>query len=199
DDGVADLAQGTRRELRTGHQPALEGRLGHGQGRRVRRAVLRCRWAAHVPALRPDGCGLAAVKTQANPESRETGGPWIESEIGTRLRLAECERDTPRVVPKSREEDVIFDLWEVVQQDIWHAWMLETDPANLQPKVRPLNRRVADFIRANTPTEMDVAYPIDRILDTGLEPFRGPEPLPPIRLDEIELVCRLALSPEPDR
>ncbi len=36
---------------------------------------------------------------------------------------------------------------------------------------------------------------IDQILETGLEPFRGPEPLPPIRLDEIELVCWLALSP----
>lgn len=36
---------------------------------------------------------------------------------------------------------------------------------------------------------------IDRILDTGLEPFRGPEPLPPIRSDTIELVCWLALSP----
>jgi len=39
------------------------------------------------------------------------------------------------------------------------------------------------------------AYLIDRILETGREPFRGPEPLPPICLDEIELVCWLALAP----
>ena len=168
----------------------------------------------------------------ANPETGETGGPMIESELGTCLRLAECEPDTPRVVPKSLEEDVIFELWEVAQQDIWRAWMLETDPANLQPKVRPLNRRVADFIRANKPPDLDAtrinaaldvvespwprreeamlrewfeddtraggakaAYLVDQILETGLEPFRGPEPLSPIRFDEIELVCWLALSP----
>jgi hypothetical protein len=172
------------------------------------------------------------LEAPANPETGETGGMMIESELGTCLRLAECEPDTPRVVPKSLEEDVIFDLWEVAQQDIWRAWMLETDPANLQPKVRPLNRRVADFIRANQPPHMDAtrvnaaldvvespwprreegmlrewfegstrtgmpkaAHLIDQILETGLEPFRGPEPLPPIRFDEIELVCWLALSP----
>jgi hypothetical protein len=42
-------------------------------------------------------------------------------------------------------------------------------------------------------------YLIDQILETGLEPFRGPEPLPPIRFEEIELVCWLALSPEAER
>ena len=171
------------------------------------------------------------LEAPANPETGETGGMMIESELGTCLRIAECEPDTPRVVPKSLEEDVIFDLWEVAQQDIWRAWMLETDPANLQPKVRPLNRRVADFIRANQPSDIDLArinaaldivespwprreeailrdwfedetragvakaaYLIGQILDTGLEPFRGPEPLPPIRFDEIELVCWLAIS-----
>ena len=36
---------------------------------------------------------------------------------------------------------------------------------------------------------------IERVLETGPEPSRGPEPLPPIRLDEIELVCWLAISP----
>jgi hypothetical protein len=172
------------------------------------------------------------LRLPAEPETGDPGGPSIESELGACLRLAECEPDTPRAVPRSLEEEVIFDLWEIAQQDIWHAWTLETDPANLQPKVRPLNRRVADFIRANQPPETDAArinaaldvvespWPrreeamlrewfddaragaakaaslIDRILETGLEPFRGPEPLPPIRFDEIELLCWLALSPE---
>jgi len=39
-------------------------------------------------------------------------------------------------------------------------------------------------------------YLIDCILETGLEPFREPPTLPPIRLDEIELLCWLAISPE---
>jgi hypothetical protein len=33
--------------------------------------------------------------------------------------------------------------------------MRETDPANLQPKVRPLNLRVAEFIRAHRPLDDD--------------------------------------------
>ena len=51
-----------------------------------------------------------------------------------------------------------------------------------------------DDTRAGT---AKAAYLINQLLETGLEPFRGPEPLPPIRFDEIELVCWLALSPEP--
>jgi hypothetical protein len=40
------------------------------------------------------------------------------------------------------------------------------------------------------------AYLIDKILETGLEPFREPPTLAPIRVDEIELVCWMAISPE---
>jgi hypothetical protein len=214
----------------------LPWKAGSGMAKAAESGVLFC--AAVGPRTY-----LRYVRTDADwqpielPADLETGAPGgiaIESELGTCLRLAECEPDTPRVVPKSLEEDVIFDLWEVAQQDIWRAWMLETDPANLQPKVRPLNRRVGEFIRANQPPEIEAgrihaaldvveapwprreeamlrewfednaragatkaAFLIDQILDTGLEPFRGPEPLPPIRFDEIELVCWLALSPEP--
>jgi Helicase conserved C-terminal domain len=110
------------------------------------------------------------IKLPEDAAIGKPGGLAIEGELGTCLRLAECEPQTPRVVPKSLEEDVIFDLWEVAQQDIWRAWMLETDPANLQPKVRPLNRRVADFIRANQPPEVDAAR-INAALDVGESPW----------------------------
>jgi hypothetical protein len=120
----------------------------------------------------------------------------------------------------------------IAQQHIWRAWIVETDPANLQPKLRPLNRKVAEFIRANPPADVDstritqtldvvespwprreelmlrewfddetrtgpakAAYQIDKILETGLEPFREPPTLAPIRLEEIELVCWMAISP----
>jgi hypothetical protein len=78
----------------------------------------------------------------------------IVREIGTCLRLVECEEVTPRHVLSSLNE-AVFDLWQVAQRDIWTAWMRETDPANLQPKVRPLNQRVAEFIRANRPPDDD--------------------------------------------
>jgi hypothetical protein len=110
--------------------------------------------------------------------------------------------------------------------------MVETDPANLQPKLRPLNRKAAEFIRANPPADIDsaritqaldvvespwprreemmlrewfdnetrtgvakAAYMVDKIIETGLEPFREPPTLAPIRIDEIELVCWMAISP----
>jgi hypothetical protein len=163
---------------------------------------------------------------------RGTEGAII-SELGSCLRIVECEPQTPRLVPKGLEEDRIFDLWEAAQTHIWRSWMIETDPANLQPKLRPLNRRAAEFIRANAPPEIDStritqsldvlespwplreemmlrewfedepragtaksAYLIDKILETGLEPFREPPTLAPIRVDEIELVCWMAISPE---
>jgi len=47
------------------------------------------------------------------------------------------------------------DAWDKARDDIHAAWMVETDPANLQPNVRPLNGRVADFIRANLPPDHD--------------------------------------------
>jgi hypothetical protein len=156
----------------------------------------------------------------------------IISELGSCLRIVECEPETSRLVPKELEQDHIFELWNTAQHHIWQTWMVETDPANLQPKLRPLNRKVAEFIRANPPAEIEsaritqaldvvespwprreelmlrewfddelrtgtakAAYLIDRILESGLEPFREPPILDPIRIDEIELICWMALSP----
>ena len=43
------------------------------------------------------------------------------------------------LVPREVEEDCIFDLWGIAQYHIWRAWMVEADPANLQPKLRKNN------------------------------------------------------------
>ncbi len=72
----------------------------------------------------------------------------IVREVGTCLRLIECDPETPTWYPDGLQE-VVYDFWDVAQADILSEWMRETDPANLQPKVRPLNLRVAEFIRAN--------------------------------------------------
>jgi hypothetical protein len=202
----------------------LPWKAGSGMAKGDDRGVLFC-------AVVGDRTYLRFVRADENWRGRD-GERMIERELGACLRLAECEPETPRVVPNLLEQDLIFDLWEVAQHDIWQAWMLETDPANLQPKIRPLNRRVADFLRANPPPEIDASrisraldiveapwprreemmlrewfedeaqigaskaeYLTERILETGREPFRSPNPLPPIRLDEIELVCWLAISP----
>jgi hypothetical protein len=39
------------------------------------------------------------------------------------------------------------------------------------------------------------AYLIDKILETGLEPIREPRTLSPVRLEDIELLCWMAISP----
>jgi superfamily II DNA or RNA helicase len=186
-------------------------------------------------------CGAVGERTylrfvRANDAWQPAGGDdTIEGEVGTCLRLAECERETPRSIPPHLEDDWIFSLWERAQAHIWAAWMVETDPANLQPRLRRLNRRVAEFIRAQPPADLETsriklaldvlespwprreevmlrewfedegrdgtdksAFLLDQILATGLEPFREPPTLPPIGLNEIELVCWLAILPEQD-
>ncbi len=130
-------------------------------------------------------------------------------------------------------QERVYDFWETAQYDIWADWMRETDPANLQPKVRPLNLRVAEFIRANPPLDMaedqvkaaldilESPWPrreemilrewfdsderegallsqflINQILDTGLEPVEPPPVLPPITLEDIELLCWMGIEAE---
>ena len=152
-------------------------------------------------------------------------GDAIERELGTCLRSIECAADTPIWYPEGLRERA-HDFWDVAQKDILHDWMRETDPANLQPSVRPLNHRVAAFIRANPPLDMseerlnralDILespwsrreemllrswfqmsehkgttlsrFLIDQVLETGLEPVVSPRPLPPILLEDIELLC----------
>lgn len=153
----------------------------------------------------------------------------VVTEVGRCLRLIECDEATPLDMPPALE-DAVFDLWEGAKRSIHTAWMIETDPANLQPKVRPLNQRVAAFIRANRPTD-DEGRVVDNALDileapwprreelmlrdwfaddtyrgveksrtlvaeiraSGLMPFSQPPLLPPIGLDDIELVCWLGI------
>jgi hypothetical protein len=100
----------------------------------------------------------AAVGERTYLRFLETNSDWqfdrsntqIVHEIGTCLRLIECEETTPRLVP-SNLEDAVFDLWEIAN-------------------VRPLNQRVAEFIRANRPPD-DEARDGTRVLDILESPW----------------------------
>ena len=105
------------------------------------------------------------------------GEDAIIRETGTCLRLIECEPETPTWYPDALQERV-YDFWEATRHDVWTDWMHETDPANLQPKVRPLNLRVAEFIRANVVVDM----PEDRVA-RALDVLESPWP----RREEIML------------
>ena len=41
------------------------------------------------------------------------------------------------------------------RKHIYESWTFETDPANLQPEVRKLNREVAVFLRENPPPNIE--------------------------------------------
>ena len=97
--------------------------------------------------------------------------PVIENEIGRCLRIIECSEDD-EVVLNDVIQDAAYDLWQIAREDIYDHWTFETDPANLQPSVRPLNRRVADFIRQNIPLDSE-QLKVERALDIVEAPWPG--------------------------
>ncbi len=123
----------------------LPWKVGSGMVKGARRGVFFCAVAGERTYLR-----FVAADEDWRVATEDDA---IAREMGTCLRLIECEADTPTWYPDALQERV-YDFWEVAQQDIWADWMRETDPANLQPKVRPLNHRVAEFIRTNPPLDM---------------------------------------------
>ncbi len=152
------------------------------------------------------------------------------SEIGTCLRLIECAEDTPAALSADMAA-AAFDAWQRARASIFEAWTFETDPANLQPKVRRLNHEVAEFLRKHPPPDIEqerfrrcldaIEAPwsrreenqlrlawnreldnppersrllVEEVERIGAEPFKAPEPLPPIERDEIQLICWMALQ-----
>jgi hypothetical protein len=221
-----EYRQTLRKALRKNRERivAMPWKVGSGMAKGKDRGVLFCAAVADRTFLR-----FVPADDAWRPRGDDDS---IVSELGSCLRIVECEQETSRVVPTDLEKDHIFDLWDAAQNHVWRSWMIETDPANLQPKLHPLNRRAAEFIRANAPQEIDAAritqaldvlespwprreeimlpewyddearagtakasYLIGKILETGLEPFREPPTLAPIRIEEVELVCWMAISP----
>jgi len=95
-------------------------------------------------------------------------GP-ISREEGTCLRLIQCEDETPRVLPDDMRLGA-YEAWQKAREDIWHQWMEQTDPANLQPKLRPLNHRVAEFLRRNPPPDVS-QHELDEVIRRVLSPW----------------------------
>ena len=93
----------------------------------------------------------------------------VVKEMGTCLRLIECDRDTERIVPYGTMERV-YRAWELALENIWKSWDYYTDPINLQPKVRKLNRDVETFLLDNPPPDVD-QNKLDRISEILLSPW----------------------------
>lgn len=80
----------------------------------------------------------------------------IEGRLGTCLRMIECESNT-QVYSEFDAEDLIkvaIKFWSVARQHFFEEWDFKTDPKNLQPPVRKLNRNVIEFIERESKSQV---------------------------------------------
>ena len=76
--------------------------------------------------------------------------PAMIRELGTCLRIIETTEQTELAMDDSLAAR-IYEAWNLACTDIHRAWMLETDPANLLPKVARVNQEAASLLRKVTP------------------------------------------------
>ncbi len=93
----------------------------------------------------------------------------ILGELGTCLRLLECTEETPRLLSAEMAQ-AAFEAWTRARLHVFAAWSFETDPANLQPRIRKLNREVAAFLREHPPADVDQER-LHRCLDAIESPW----------------------------
>jgi hypothetical protein len=102
------------------------------------------------------------------PEGATKNDELVE-EMGTCLRLIECTEETDRMVTDSTLERA-YAAWGLARENILAHWDFYTDPANLQPKVRKLNREVDDYLMENPPPDVDQVK-LDRVSDILASPW----------------------------
>ena len=93
----------------------------------------------------------------------------LERDTLTCLGLLSCDEESARVLPDAFAEGV-YDAWERARKDIYEEWELATDPASLQPEVRPLFRAAADHVRMHPAEGMSLAER-DRLADALEAPW----------------------------
>ncbi len=86
-----------------------------------------------------------------------------------------------------------FPAWERARESVYAAWTRETDPANLQPRLRPLNRQVAEFLRESPPDDMSDEA-LGQLLDAVESPWSRREENAIREIFEAEFESPLARS-----
>jgi superfamily II DNA/RNA helicase len=72
----------------------------------------------------------------------------IETREATCLRLIECQPTQQRAEDQDAEDQAEV-AWEIASEQILSNWLVETDSANLAPKLRRTNHEADEFLRAN--------------------------------------------------
>ena len=87
----------------------------------------------------------------------------INRQDGFCLRLIECDANTQIVKSKKIDENV-FDAWKRAKDDIHEEWSFFTDPKNLQPKVRKINRDIQKHL-VDFPPEISTSLALKSIMN----------------------------------
>ncbi len=95
------------------------------------------------------------------------GGEVVRTTLNC-LRTITCAEDSARHMPPDLAE-ATHDAWARARKDIFDEWTFSTDPANLQPRIRPFFRAAADHLRAHPPAGIQQAE-----LDTIIEAVEAP-------------------------
>ena len=155
--GVASAAQ-SGEEYRQTLRKALEidrerienmpWKVGSGMAKGKERGVFFCADIDEITHL----CFVRAGEDwQPKDDNNGEEEDAIEAELGTCLRLIEAREDTPLLNPMPINEERICAFWDKAQEYFYAEWEKRTDPANLTPSTRPLNRLVIDFLEQHQP------------------------------------------------
>lgn len=85
------------------------------------------------------------------------------------LRTITCVEESPRHLPPDLA-NATYDAWSKARKDIFDEWTFSTDPANLQPRIRPFFRTAADHLRAHPPAGIQQVE-LDRIIEAVEAPW----------------------------
>jgi len=85
------------------------------------------------------------------------------------LRMITCAEDADRHLPPDLAE-ATYDAWALARRDIYDEWTFSTDPANLQPRIRPFFRRAAEHLRRHPPPGIEQSE-LDAIIDSVEAPW----------------------------
>ena len=169
---AAQTGEEYRQTLRKVHQELgekiaqLPWKVGSGMRKGKQRGLFFCAVVGHDSNYERTYLRFIPANSEWKPI---IGMNSVIHELGTCLRMIECDENTPIWYPDGFYNK-IYKFWEIAQAHILDHWMRETDPANLQPKVDRINHQVAEFIREARPRDIE-SPEIRRALDILESPW----------------------------